>query len=251
MEKDAKKKHISNILMVLLIIAILEITLFNINSFRLIFGKYTEREYVINEITGEKGEGGEEVSVKLNDINIKVGTLKINMDSDKVITYTVSYIDELTSGYRSLPSKVFVNDIESSKSIPLFLTGYAKNLFIKFEIPKGTNYKIKSIIINEPIKPYFNVDRFLIISLFVILIYAIKNINLFSMPYNRKNKWQYVIIVAVVILYMALLYWCSSTSIGKQYYAKTNFYSEMYVDALMKGQTYLDEEPSSLLTRIK
>lgn len=238
------KKHILNILEILIIVCILELTIFNINSYRLLIGKYQANEYTIAE------EGTTTVTTEIDNINTEIATITLDIETDNPVTYTIFYTDQTSSGYRSLPEKVLINEIEKSKSIPCFLSGNTDKLKIELRADSGTNIKFNSVKINEPIPFQFNFTRFLLLSLISIFIYAWKKSEIFNMPYSNKNVKQYAIIFFVTLIFIELLYWCSATSIRGELLNEKN-YTHYYLDAIMNGQIELEISPPEELSELK
>ena len=67
------KKNSKSLLIILIVAILLEVFVFNITSFRLLFGNYERQEYnlYLNEIKDDKAY------LEAKDINKKVGTIKV------------------------------------------------------------------------------------------------------------------------------------------------------------------------------
>ena len=251
-----KTKNVLNIANILLIVLLLELTVFNINSYRLYWGNYEKEEYKINTdnyteyMNGNKVTNGFTLEQEICNINKEIGTIKLNINSDKLINYTILYTDETGAEYRQLPSKVLVNGIENSKSISCFFSGKTEKIKILLELQEGTTLELNSVQINEPIELNINLIRYLTISILVIFIYALINISIFNIPYDKNKKSHKIILALILVIFIALLYWCSATSvIGDFSYGKA--YTHSFVNSIMNGQLSLLEQPSQELKQME
>ena len=261
--ENRKSKTIIDITRAILIILILELSIFNMNSYRLIFGNFENVRYAVQNLNLEDGleqKDGKYITTKeitkkieLDDINKEVGTVKLNIDTNRPIEYKIYYTDTTSANYRDLPSKTLVNEIENSKSIPTYLSGESKKILVELKIPENTTFQIDSIEINSNIEFNFNIVRVLLLFLGWIFLYAMKNFEEFNMPYTKKNKLQILVIIYVTLLAIWLMYWITDTSLIKSE-DKTNDYITPYmgqaVDMVLDGKVYLEQKPSEELMNL-
>ena len=261
--ENRKSKTIIDITRAILIILILELSIFNMNSYRLIFGNFENVRYAVQNLNLEDGleqKDGKYITTKeitkkieLDDINKEVGTVKLNIDTNRPIEYKIYYTDTTSANYRDLPSKTLVNELENSKSIPTYLSGESKKILVELKIPENTTFQIDSIEINSNIEFNFNIVRVLLLFLGWIFLYAMKNFEEFNMPYTKKNKLQILVIIYVTILAIWLMYWITDTSLIKSE-DKTNDYITPYmgqaVDMVLDGKVYLEQKPSEELMNL-
>lgn len=111
-------KNIIWILRTICIVALLEITIFNINAYRTDFGKLeykklSEKELekrVVNTVEGTK-------YISIEDLNIKVKSIYIeleDLEENQVVDYDIYYSDKSTSN-RYLASKSYFPEVEKTK----------------------------------------------------------------------------------------------------------------------------------------
>ena len=262
-DKKNKHKTIVDITRAILVILILELSIFNMNSYRLVFGDFEHLKYTVQNIKIEDGltqEDGKHITTKeitkkveIDNINKEIGTIKLNIDTNRPIEYKIYYTDETSAEYRDLPSKTLVNEIENSKSIPTYLSGTSKKILVELKIPANTTFKIDSIELNSNIEFNFNIVRVLLLFLGWFFLYAMKNFEEFNIPYTKKNKLQLLVIIYVTLLAIWLVYWITDTSLIKTE-DKTNDYITPYmgqaVDMVLDGKVYLEQEPSKELMNL-
>ena len=119
------KKHF----FILLIVLILETTLFNINSYR-IFNDSSKKEYTQNDF--EYIETEENITyIEIKNIDTEVKTVKLELDTMESIDYEVLYTDATSSNFRELPIKRYIDDYENSKYIATYLSGESESIGIK------------------------------------------------------------------------------------------------------------------------
>ena len=237
-DKKNKHKTIVDITRAILVILILELSIFNMNSYRLVFGDFEHLKYTVQNIKIEDGltqEDGKYITTKeitkkveIDNINKEIGTIKLNIDTNRPIEYKIYYTDETSAEYRDLPSKTLVNEIENSKSIPTYLSGTSKKILVELKIPANTTFKIDSIELNSNIEFNFNIVRVLLLFLGWFFLYAMKNFEEFNIPYTKKNKLQLLVIIYVTLLAIWLVYWITDTSLIKTE-DKTNDYITPYM----------------------
>lgn len=261
--KNKKNKTIVDITRTILIILILELSIFNINSYRLMFGEFEYIKYNVEELDLKDGleqKDGEYITskeitqnIEINNINKEIGTIKLNIDTNRPIEYKIYYTDKTSANYRELPSKTLVNQIENSKSIPTYLSGESNKILVQLKIPENTKFNIDSIEINKNIDFKFNIVRVLLLFLGWFFLYAMRNFEEFNIPYSKKNKLQLIIIIWVTIISIWLVYWITSTSLIKTE-EKTNNYITPYmgqaVDMVLDGNVYLAQQPSKELMNL-
>ena len=119
------------LLKVILIALILELTIFNINSYRLLFSKYEKKEYLINDCELKNVEYKEETNsyelledtayILINKTDCRIGTVFFDatilpdLNVDLPIKYEIIYTDETSKNFRELPPKYLLNSINASK----------------------------------------------------------------------------------------------------------------------------------------
>lgn len=248
---------------IVLIATLLELTLFNMHSYRLDFGNYVAKKYEINDL--EKEEYLEYLPSKdtylvlknatlereIDSINEKVGTITIQVKGNDPTKYTISYVDESGAGYQQLPSKVVVDKLENSKSYSCFFSGKTEKIKVELELIKGQQIKLESIQINKPISFQFHWFRYITVCILLLFFYSLWHVNLFAIPYDSQNRRQKVVVIGIALIFIGLLYWTCQTSINTNKTTYGSFYTEEFVDSLIKGNISLEEEPSKELQQLE
>ena len=115
-----QKKDVKNIIIIFIIVLILELIVFNINSYRVLNSKNARVfkkdsfEYLDDLEIGEY--------IKINDINEEIKTIHVEFKNADCIDYVVSYTDETTSILQDLPSKTYIENLPRSKYIATYLS---------------------------------------------------------------------------------------------------------------------------------
>ena len=244
---------IKKIILLFIIAILLEVIVFNITSYYTIFGFNNVKEYTNPELL----KYDEDYAIlKLNNINTKVYSLKLNLkilEDGKTLEYRVAYTDDTSSDYRYLKPKIYVQENEKTKYIPLFLSGETKSLLVIMEKDYYDKGYLNSISINETIPFEFNILRFLIIFGLLVLSYAIKNSDVFNKEYSAKDAKQEYILIAVLAIFLVMLSFINSNSSEegrKQLTTETGLYNVDFVNALYNGQLYLLTDPSEKLSQL-
>ncbi len=133
------KKLLNFTIISFLIIVLLELTLFNMNSYRLLLGNYNYKKYSVEDmnINGMTHiyENDSWIIrqnnpyIELNNIDEEIATICVNIESvlasgenENTIPIKVYYTDATSENYRYLPEKEIVNDVENSKYITCYLS---------------------------------------------------------------------------------------------------------------------------------
>lgn len=115
-----QKKHIKNIIIIFIIIIILELTIFNVNSYRIL---NSEKSKTYNKKDFNCIEKDEFITlIEIPNINEEIKTLNIEVENYNVVDYKLLYTDETTAEYLELPVKTYVDDLQNSKYIATFLS---------------------------------------------------------------------------------------------------------------------------------
>ena len=259
-------KNILKPIIICIILAILiEVFIFNIASYRLLFGKYEKRSY--NNFIKEYDDNI--ISYySIDNINTKVGTIKLDLngldEENKYCNCIIKYIDDTNkSGEYSeyLGEKIVHQDVENSKYISTYFSGDLKKLIIGVE-SYNPEYIINNItvVLNEKIPFEFNYIRFLIITIVLLFIYAFNKSSIFNERYTMKNYKQNVILSIVLCMFMfgALFINFNATEeedsdnflLGK-ITTEEGIYNKDFINALKSGQVHLNGKVSSRFANIK
>lgn len=229
---------------ILLIVVILEITLFNVNSYR-VLNSNSKKEYAKEDFDYVYTEENE-IYIEIDNINTEIKTIHIELDTEEAVDYQVLYTDETSSGLKELPKKKYLTNNERSKYIPCYLSGESKSIGIKVFSDLAD---FEKVTINEKIPFEFNFTRVIVLYGILIFIYLLKTQECYKIPYSIKNFEQELSLIFVLCIFVLI------TCLINQYSTNVNeikdFYSVDFVDALSKGQVHLEEKPSEKLMSLK
>lgn len=247
------KKEYSKFILILIISLFLEVIVFNITSYRTLFEKYEKRTYNGLEFL-YYSEDNEKAFVKVNNINTKVGTIKLILKNETELTeYKIYYSDDTTDEFLGLNSKFYIPNDEKTQYIPVYLSGDTKAIIISIDKQAYDNGNFEGIIINEKIPFEFNFIRFIVVLGVGFLIYFIKNSKVFKEQYSVKSFKQEAILLGIIAIFFILLsiintYSSSEGNYGNGWLANITtegtVYNKDFVEALKNGSFYLLDEPS-------
>lgn len=235
-----------NLLIIFLIVVVLEIALFNFNSFR-ILNDNSKQEYTQEDFEYVQNEGEEElVYIKIENVNTEIKTLHLELDTFEPVDYQLFYTDKTSSNLRGLPAKKYIEDYENSKYIPCYLSGESKTIGIKVFSGFAS---IEKVTINEKIPFHFSIPRVIVLYGIIVFIYLLKTQEIFKIPFSNKNFNQELILLIVLFVFILLIFIIThyNSNLEEEY----DFYSKDFVHALSKGQIYLDTEPSEKLMNLE
>lgn len=246
-----KEKIIKYIKICLIVIA-LEVILFNITSYRVLFGKYQVKEFYAdsNQLEFIDYQNGK-ARIRINDINIPVATIKIELreQPEEVFEYYYNYMDETTTNwYIGLPSKKYLPEEEKTHYIPLYLSGDVSSILLNIDSVIQENELIKKVVINEKIPFDFNLIRVLILILLTIVIDIFKNHPIMNESYNYKNLKQEIILLSILIVSVLLLIFINTYSASNEI---EDMYNKGLVEAILSNQLYLLKEPSEEFKKLE
>ena len=229
------------ILIILLIVIVLELTLFNVNSYR-VLNSNSKKEYSKEDFEYVYTEEEDEVYIKIDNINTEIKTIHIELDTEEAVDYQVLYTDATSSSLKELPRKKYIDTCEKSKYIPCYLSGESKLIGIKVF---SDTVDFEKIIINEKIPFEFNFTRVITLFGITIFIYLLKTHECYKLPYSIKNFEQELSLIFVVCVFILIT--CLINQYSTNVEEIKDFYSVDFVDALSKGQVHLGEKPSKKL----
>lgn len=232
-----------NFIIIFIFVLILEIFVFNFQSYRILTTKNKVEFQKENFSVYEKKDGY--VYVELDDIFLEIKTLHIMLENvNNITSYEVFYTDATTSEFKYLAEKNYINDVEKTKYLNTFLSGKTEKIAIKIY---DENIDIENICINDKIPFEFNFFRFIILYLILISIYIIRKSDIFKVPYARENlKHEFILFISVILFCGIMCY--------INYYSNDNrldIYSFDFVNSLANGKLYLSKEPSQELLNLE
>ncbi len=251
------------LLKVILIALILELTIFNINSYRLLFSKYEKKEYLINDCELKNVEYKEETNsyelledtayILINKTDCRIGTVFFDatilpdLNVDLPIKYEIIYTDETSKNFRELPPKYLLNSINASKYTTCYLSGKSEKIGIKITATKGMNIKINSIRINSIIPFKFNILRVLLIVVIFALIYSLKHSKVFNQTFEENKSTALKIMITTILFFIIL-----NTIIAKNTILEyPDFYCNDFTKSIISGSFHLKQEPNKQLLELE
>ena len=238
-----QKKDIKNIIIIFIIIFILELTIFNINSYRIISSK-NSKTFKTEDFTYLESDGGVTL-IELSDLNTEVKTIHIEVENYKNIKYQLLYTDETTSNYMEVPSKTYIDTLRNSKYMPVYLSGISDKITIRLY---GEEAEISLVTINERIPINFSIARLLTLFGIVTFIYCLKNLEIFNKPFSEKNIKQEFILIAVLGVFLWII--CFINGYSKET-GNYDFYCKDFVKSISEGKIYLQNEPTENLLNME
>jgi hypothetical protein len=255
-------------IIILIICLILETFLFNIYALKTYNNKskiFTTEDFIIEGFKKTKNNTyilkNSVGSIELLGINEKINSIYFNFDSDKEIKFKLYYTDENSSTYtmnKSMSNNnvVIYTEYEKSKYIPCDYIGKTEKIKLEIDINEYKQYSsiindyvgtlecsINSIEINKPIPFNFNVSRILLLFITASFIYALINEDFFNKVFcNSQSQKNTILYITLFFIAIEII-----VTGGMIYRNSSDVYSKEYVDALLKGQAYLLDEPSQEL----
>lgn len=251
------EKNVVNVIVFLIIAIIIEIDIFNINSFRTFFKDYESKCYTVNQmniqgVVNNKDESfytfkDKTVEIELSSIDTEVATIELDIDliNSNELNYSIEYTDKTSKNYRNLIEKTLANKVKRSKYTPCYLSGKSEKIKIILNALEGTQIKINSINLNKQIPFQFNVVRVLIIFFIVLLIYSLLNFKSFNRPFSEKDIKQNNILLSLILVFIAIVTWINFTTP-----LSDRIYNE-YVSSIMNGKITLNAKPSEELEQLE
>ncbi|MEG0546375.1 MAG: hypothetical protein RR552_04210, partial [Oscillospiraceae bacterium] len=255
MEKISSKKPQVFCLVSLIIILLLEIFVFNGNTFYLLGknGEVSELPLKDNYSFTQNLNGtltsieNTATTLQFDNINQPVNTIFIDLTcSGEISTLktSIDFIDSTSSKYRTTnASMAIINGNEKSMRTTCQFSGDVKSLRLRFEIPEDATITINSIKINERIPFYFSIMRVSLLFGIAALAYLFINSDMMKKPYESSKRFtKFITIGLTIILIMLSLL---TTVSNKNFMSNgTNQMTKELVDAFEAGQVSLIEKPS-------
>lgn len=270
----AKKKPLQELHFLkklLLFVGVLEMTVFQFNSFHLLGGNYPEHTLSLDsavienlDTTSRQNISEGNTSIEFTGINVPIGTLTLDLESStKSSVYAnISISDDTFSAlYRNnIANATVLQGHERTQTVPCNFSGTVRNLKITFHSDNGEYITVNKIRINQPINFHFSPLRCLIFLVIGMVLYLlIYNENLKKNYANNKsvvNKaagyFTLVLTLAALLLTNAGRYADKNHSIDKDFKAHYgNQITQEIVDAFESGHTYLTGTPSPALLQLE
>ncbi len=249
-----------------MICATLEIFVFNFNSAHLFGNEYQKMILTPDKATLENFDlsTNENIatgytstgytSLEFKNINIPVGTIKIDAESKTSASFRINIdmSDDSNSEYRyGIASAEIISDNERTKTIPCNFSGNVHNLKFSYNTFDGQTIAIKNITLNVPIAFNFSFLRYGIMLLVAFTVYMLMMSTTFKKPLSEcKNVSRVcaysltgVLILTALFLSNSFRYTDPEHSLKKDFTMKTgNQITQEIVDAFEAGQVSLTHE---------
>lgn len=122
-----------------------------------------------------------------------------------------------------------------------------KAKFIKLKI-KSNIAEIEEIALNRQVPFFFNIIRWIVLIMLCLIIYSLKRHSFWEECYSKTNIKQNIVVGFIILLGIFTIYFynihCCQTKL-------IDFYDMRFIDALKKGQTYLQKEPDADLLSLE
>lgn len=234
-----KNKSYFFILKTIVIVCFLEVTIFNINSYRTDFGNLKYIEFLNDEIKPNILQDGSQY-VSLENLNTKVKSIYLklkNVEKNQIIDYDIYYSDRSTSN-RYLASKNYCEYVEKTKYSVISLSGNCKSISINI---KNKDVVIEEISFNKEVPFEFNFPRAVGIVLLVLIIYSLKINAFWTEKYSVKNLKQNLALMFIIDFGILAVFFINNSCSNSE----KDMYSNNFVKALSQGQISLSDTPST------
>lgn len=237
------KNKFIDYLKLIVVALILELVLFNITSYRNIFGKYKKIEYLKNNIKYIGTNREDKAVYEIKDINNQICSIKILLNESKInnCNYFIAYSDETSKEYLSLPEKTYFQSIDRSKIIATYLSGNVNGIRIYIDNQVNENNLLEKIIINDKIPINFNFMRFFIVLSILCLVKLSKSSDFINKNYSIKNFKQEIVLIGVLMFFICITGYINLNCTSS---ASDNMYNKGIVDSITHGKLYLLVDPS-------
>ena len=238
----------------IIITLIFEVIIFNLTSYISFFrtlGK-EKREYEVTSLQYFVGEDKRTV-YQIRDLNIKVATVKVNFSKniEKPIDYNLAYSDDTSNELRYFDqSKVYTPLFENTKYMSTYFSGEVKSLDVNVDNDSSSFVPIENVVLNEMIPIKISIPRIIVIFLIAFFVNIIRTSKIFNQEYDKKNFKQDLILtmgiyVTFFMLFALLMMTMQNGKDGLELYTKE------FINALDKGQVYLDIDVSDKLLNLE
>lgn len=233
----------SKLIKLLILVIILEVVIFNYKAYR---NLNSSNKRMFKEEDFSCYESNEKYTyIEIDNINDEIKTFYINISNAKVVEYQLLYTDETSSEFREVASKTSVQGIENSKYIDTYLSGKSNKIAIRIFAP---NINVEEICINDKIPFNFSLVRFICVYLFLVFLCVVREYDIFKTTIANFNYKHECILLVVLAIFCMLIFYININSRKEQ---KNDYYSYDFVDALAKGQSYIDKEPEKELVEMQ
>ena len=231
------------IVKILIVVLFLEVFVFNYQSYR-ILSSNNKKEF--NQEDFSKYETNDEYTyIEIDNLSDEIKTLNLNLNNIANVEYQFFYTDDTSSGFRKMPAKNYIQNLENSKYICTYLSGKSNKIAVKIY---SENVQVDKITINEKIPFKFNLARAIVLFLILYFIYCVKKCDFFDETYSKENYKQSI---TVFLVMMSFVFLAGYINLSSGNVKETDYYATDFVDALSNGKVYLEKAPSEELTSLE
>ena len=243
---NEKKDILKKILLLIIIAFFIEVIVFNITSYRILFGNYEKKELKeFNFLYNQDGKA----FIEFPNLNMKIGTVNLLFENIKEVTeYKIYFSDDTSSEYNGLNSKKYIPSYNKSKYMPLYLSGNTRGLVVSFDSNIYEDGNFKGIIVNDEIPFEFNIIRFIVLFGIMMSMYFFNTLKIFNENYSYFNMKQEVILLLILAIFFVILTFINTYSANEN---ENKVYNELFVNALGRKQVYLIEKPSDEFMKLE
>lgn len=254
------------------VVTILEVTLFNIPTFRLWSGSYPEQRISAEQAVIESGgeydshqkvihsHSGEELVMLFRDINIPVGTVytEANFLNDTTFgNYLIDLKDETSTGdYRyNIIETHILPALPSSQYLHVEASGAVSDIRIKIQPIDGEGIDISAVSFNVPIPLSVSWFRFLFLILSAFFVFCLFRLELMQKQLSQSNLCYNIIAVSIacVTCIIGISIWAvkeeDKENLWKQ--ESGNQVTAELVDAFENGSVSLLHKPESTVIQFE
>lgn len=239
--KNKLSKNKLFIFRTILIVLLLETTVFNINSYRTDLGSFKIKQFAgkeLQEIVSNTLDGTQYISIENLDMKVKSIYLELDgLEEKQVVGYDIFYSDASTSN-RYLASKEYFQDVEKTKYSTISLSGNCKSIGISI---RNQNVEIKEVALNRLVPFEFNFVRVIGLIVICLIIYSLKTGKFWQEAYSQRNLKQNVALLLIIDIGILLIFFINNGCLS----TGNDMYSEKLVKALSQGEVSISDAPDS------
>lgn len=264
------RKEIKFLMKIISVAALLELTLFNIPSYRVLLGNYPVKEisgsdiHIVQDgvkndgVIGLKGE--KEFQCEIKNIDIPVGTIYVDFEfHNPLIQASNIYIDvkdetQKKEYRKDLVKSVIVTECPDTNYIPCNLSGNVDSIRFRASIPDGEMITFTKFILNAQIPFSIQYIRFFLIVFTGTFIHCIMNSKVFSLKYSESKRlcslFAYVLTVFLLFISFVMVdYKISPSTWNEELHKESgNQVTQELVDAFKEGHVHLNHQPEDFLS---
>ncbi|MCH5299288.1 MAG: hypothetical protein J1E96_05955 [Ruminococcus sp.] len=264
---DKFTKLYSFIAKAVVVVFMLELTIFNFNSYDFLTHNYTHSilNFSNSVISGAASDNGGSVTlangtIEFPQIDMPVGSITLdveNSDADS-FEFKISYSDETNAEYRSPITVNVINGNKRSMTVPCAFSGNVSRLKISYTGADNKTVTLRGISLNNTISPDINLLRVFAILFFAVLAYMLVNCDVFKNPLKDCKKASKICTIVLSVVFVLVAF--TSISVyrnDKDLTLKTDFsmtygnqITQELVDSFEKGRADLDFPVDSSLTSL-